>query len=469
MASTSAPVAAPHYTSKGPESGIKERYTSREYLDLEAERLWPSIWQLAGHQDQVPEVGDFFEYTIVDSSFLIVRSAPDEIKAFHNACRHRGMQLKVGSGNAAEIRCPSHAWTWELDGTLRSVTDGVDFDPAAVQPDCLALTECRVDTWAGLIFLNIDGQAPPLADYLDPVPTRLQPINLGHMSLVRIRTTVLDANWKLGHEAFIESYHIIGTHPQSLLYVDETGLAFEQHGDHGMHRLKPGGIGMPSSRLTGDEVPDRMDTLMALVGDMSDAGLYKGDERAEVDALGDQPAPAADGDAGEDSGDGADGGVDMGAVMDAALSLPEGASIGPFFAEMRRQVAAAQGVDLSDAEDADLLEFELWNVFPNFTVPCNAVDALVIRFRPNGRDPESCLVDVFYLERRAPGVEAKVEVEVYEHWTDCHWGRILEQDFTNLPRWQKAVHSPGFPGPIWGRQDGNNVNFHRALRDHVGR
>jgi phenylpropionate dioxygenase-like ring-hydroxylating dioxygenase large terminal subunit len=363
------------------------------------------------------------------------------------------MQLKAGTGSASELRCPSHAWTWNLDGSLKAVTDDFDFDPNAVAPDCVALNECRVDTWGGFVFINVDGQAPPLAEYLDPVPTRVAPVRLDEMSLVRVRSTVLDVNWKLGYEAFIESHHIVATHPQSLKYVDDTELVFEQQGDHGMHRVKQGGMGTPSARLVGDDVPDRLETLMALVGDMSDAGLYNNEG---VDDAGDAAAASDD-----------DGGVE--AMVAAALSLPDEISLGTFFAGVRRQVAEGQGIDVSATPDADLMAFELWNVFPNFTIPCNALDSLIIRWRPNGRDPESCLVDVFYLAHVAAGTKVEVQTEHYDRWTDGNWGQILEQDFTNLPKWQRAVHSPGFPGPIWGRQDGNNANFHRALGDYVGR
>lgn len=442
-----------YYTSKGPEIGIKHRYTSPQYVELEVERLWPRVWQLVCHEDQIPQVGDYLEYTIVDTSLLVIRSAEDEINVFHNVCRHRGMQLKSGRGTAVELRCPSHAWTWNVDGSLKSVTDDFDFDESAIAPDCISLAECRVDTWSGFVFVNLDGEAPPLLDYLTPVPDRVQPIKLDQMSLLRVRSTVVEANWKLGYEAFIESYHIVGTHPQSLKYVDETGLIFEQHGDHGMHDLRPGSIGTPSPRLPRDESPDRLETLMALVGDMSDAGLYNADEEAEVSGGSSQSVDGS--------------GADVEAMVEAALAVPEDESLGAFFAGMRRQLAAAKGVDLSDASDADLLAFELWNVFPNFTIPSNAADALVIRWRPNGRDPESSLVDVFYLERCRPGAENTVEVEEYDNWRDCQWGQILEQDFTNLPLWQKAMHSPGFEGPRWGRQDGNNANFHRALGEYL--
>ncbi|MEW6471473.1 MAG: aromatic ring-hydroxylating dioxygenase subunit alpha [Actinomycetota bacterium] len=440
MTEVLASVAPAQLRSSGPEIGIKERYTSPEFLALEAERLWPRVWQLVCHTSQIPSVGDFYEYTIVDQSFLLVRVAADRVKAYHNVCQHRGMQLKEGCGNASELRCPSHAWTWNLDGTLKAVTDAFDFDESAVAPGCLSLPECRVDSWGGFIFINVDGQAPPLLDYLAPVPSRLAALRLEAMTLTRVRSTVFRANWKLGYEAFVESYHVVGTHPQSLGYFDDTGLIFEQHGDHGMHRAREGGMGSPSRRLDWAEVPDKREALLTMLSDLGAAELFSEEEAGQLDAL-----------------------------LEMVAALPEETTIGSFFAGIRRQQAAAAGLDMSDVSDWDLLSGELWNVFPNFTIPSNALNALIIRFRPNGRDPDSSIMDLFNLELQGPNSPAApVSVEVYDDWRDCSsWGRVLEQDFSNLERWQQGVRSPGFQGPIWGRQDGNNGNFHRALTRYV--
>lgn len=426
--------------SSGPEIGIKDRYTSPAFLAREAERLWPRVWQLACHTDQIPSVGDFHEYTIVDQSFLLVRLADDRIKAFHNTCQHRGMQLKTGTGHATELRCPSHAWTWNLDGTLKAVTDSFDFDQAAVAAECLSLPECRVEVWGGFVFINVDGQAPPLAEYLAPIPERIKNIALDGMALTKVRSTVFDSNWKLGYEAFVESYHLIGTHPQSLMYFDDTELIFEQHGDHGMHRVKEGGMGSPSLRLDPDEIAGKREMLLTMLSDLGAADLYSDEEAAQMEAL-----------------------------LDMVDELPPEVSVGSFFANVRRQAAAAQGIELADVSDWDLLAGEVWNVFPNFTIPSNALNALVIRFRPNGWDPDTSIMDLYYLEHQGPDADTTGPVvEVYGHWRDCKtWGRVLEQDFTNLEFWQKGVRSAGYRGPIWGRQDGNNGNFHRALSHYT--
>ena len=107
----------------------KERYVSQEFFDLEMERLWPRVWQMACREEEVPNVGDFLEYIIGDQSILVTRSDPTTIRAFYNTCPHRGTRLAAGVGNFAtgEIRCRYHAWRFELDGTNKEVVDRFDF------------------------------------------------------------------------------------------------------------------------------------------------------------------------------------------------------------------------------------------------------------------------------------------------------------------------------------------------------
>src|SRR3546814_1412283 len=95
-----------------------ERYYSREFHDLEVEKLWRRVWQLACHEDEIPEVGDALVYDIASLSFIVVKTGEDEFSAYPNACRHRGRRLldcpKKGLTN---FRCPFHGWSWKLDGT----------------------------------------------------------------------------------------------------------------------------------------------------------------------------------------------------------------------------------------------------------------------------------------------------------------------------------------------------------------
>lgn len=112
----------------GPTLVPVERYTSRAFHDLEVEKVWKRVWQMACHEDDIPDVGDYHVYEIAHLSFLVVRTGPDDIKAYHNACLHRGKLLREESGKwAKELRCSFHGWSWNLDGSLREIPCRWDF------------------------------------------------------------------------------------------------------------------------------------------------------------------------------------------------------------------------------------------------------------------------------------------------------------------------------------------------------
>ena len=315
------------------------------------------------------------------------------------------------------------------------------FDQAAVAPEALRLPACKVEVWAGFVFINMDPDAIPLTEFLGEARPRVERNGIQNMACTRLRTTIIKANWKLCHEAFVETYHAIGTHPQALRYLDDTGMIFEQYGDHGMHRIKPGNMGKPSPRLDLDGT-DRRDLLEALMGDLTEFDFYNDEDVAQANAL-----------------------------IETVLELPEEVTVGSFFASLRRQQAEAEGVDLSPYSDADLLAGELWNIFPNFTIPCNAGNALSLRFRPNGLRHEECIFDVYYLKLFPQNADVPaMEHEFYKDWEETKiWGTVLTQDFTNLPKWQAGVHSRGYRGPVWGYPDGNVSNLHRAISDYLAK
>ena len=105
-----------------------EQFTSRAFHDLEVERVWNRVWQMACHEDDIPDVGDSLVYDIAHLSFLVVRTGPDSFKAYSNACLHRGRKLMEAHGTrASEMRCPFHGWTWHLDGKLKEIPCEWDF------------------------------------------------------------------------------------------------------------------------------------------------------------------------------------------------------------------------------------------------------------------------------------------------------------------------------------------------------
>ena len=148
--------------------------------------MWPCVWQMACRLEEIPEPGDFVEYEICDQSILVVRQADRSIKAFHNACRHRATQLCKGTGRlrAGQIVCPFHGWRWNLDGSNSFVYGEQGFAPECLQPDDIALQECKVDTWGACAWINMDPEARPLREALSPGAELLD--NIGADDMPRV-------------------------------------------------------------------------------------------------------------------------------------------------------------------------------------------------------------------------------------------------------------------------------------------
>ena len=104
-----------------------DRFISREWHERETDRLWGRVWQFACREEHLPYVGSYIVYEIVNMSFIVIRTSPEEIKAYRNACLHRGRQLKDYDGRCSELRCPYHGFTWQIDGRLKHIPARWDF------------------------------------------------------------------------------------------------------------------------------------------------------------------------------------------------------------------------------------------------------------------------------------------------------------------------------------------------------
>ena len=136
------------------------RYCSEDFQRLEYERLWPSTWQMACREEHIPKVGDYFVYDIADLSIIVVRTAEEDIRAFHNSCLHRGTTLVEGEGNTNVLRCPFHGFSWNLDGSFRGMP--ADWDFPQIDREDFCLPEAQVACWGGFVMVNPDGQAEQL-------------------------------------------------------------------------------------------------------------------------------------------------------------------------------------------------------------------------------------------------------------------------------------------------------------------
>jgi nitrite reductase/ring-hydroxylating ferredoxin subunit len=411
----------------------RARYTSPQFGALEFERLWSRVWQVACREDEITEVGDFCEYLIGDQSILVVRSAPDVIGAYYNTCLHRGTRLAEGSGHFDDecIRCRYHAWRYDLGGKLIEVVDPDEFAPI---PEDVCLGQVRVDRWGGFVWVCLDAGAPPLLEYLDPLPTLLAPYHLDRMQIRAYLSTVLPANWKVVVDAFNEGYHVQGTHPQILPWTDDVSLEYEPLGIHSHYGRLPNARRTlrPSPRLgLAEGEYDEGEILASFVAGLG--GLFYDDERALIERV--RSAP------------------------------PDGESLLSRYQKGRRQLLTMRGVAVEEFTDDQLTSADDVFFFPNMVGPIYPGTAIIFRVRPNGLDPDSAIKDTWFLEwpSRDEG-RKRARRRFYPDWTERDWGVITNQDYANMEHVQIGMKSRGGPGlRLNRRQEANVLHMHRMI------
>jgi len=196
--------------------------------EREAERLFAREWLCAGRADQVPEAGDYFCLDLLDEKLVVVRGRDDEIRVLSRICRHRGAEVAQGSGRADTFVCPYHAWAYHLDGRLAGapLLDRIEgFDRKACR-----LPEFRCELWEGWIFVNFDPDAAALGPQLVPLAKLLAPYAMAERVAAVTGTWESAFNWKVLVDNFMEAYHHLAVHrdtlqpilPAALSYVPES-------------------------------------------------------------------------------------------------------------------------------------------------------------------------------------------------------------------------------------------------------
>ena len=201
-------------TDIGPNEIPIEWYLSRAIHEREVERIWKKCWQATCREEDIPEVGDTWVYDMVGISLIIVRSRPDEIKAYYNACLHRGRALRECPGRVTQLKCPYHGFSWALDGRLNGVPAREEF-PQVNAAD-FRLPEVKVGLWGGFVFVNLDPESESLESFIGELPDHFTQWPLDDRTKTLHIMKRLPCNWKLAHEAFLEAFHVTTTHPQFL-------------------------------------------------------------------------------------------------------------------------------------------------------------------------------------------------------------------------------------------------------------
>jgi phenylpropionate dioxygenase-like ring-hydroxylating dioxygenase large terminal subunit len=428
----------------------KDAYFSHEYVALEAERLWPRVWQVACREEELKEVGDYVTYEVAHDSIIVVRTA-EGLRAHHNTCQHRGRKLTEGCGKANQFRCKYHGWRWNLDGSLGAVLDHEDWNGCPeMGAEDLRLSAVRVDTWGGFVFVNMDSNAQPLREFLAPVIEHLDCFEFEKLRYRWYKSVRLPCNWKVAQEAFNEGYHVAATHPQILPTQGDDRTTSVMKGPHGMfHYLNSKApIGAPSPRLNLPFPADLRPGIIEFHEQMErelKAIYTPRDVKATHRLMDEVPAETPP----------------MEMIM-KTIDFQRQAAIedGAGWPEMSLEQFARAGTD--------------WHVFPNLVMLMYPDGLLAYRSRPDGDDPDSCIYEIYSLARYAPGTEPPLKREYYhrkDEWredTVGKFGFILSQDFNNMEHVQQGMKSRGFrasrPNPV---QETSVSNFHRELLQYL--
>ncbi len=399
----------------------KEVFLSQSYHDLEVEKLWKKVWQMACREEDLPKVGDHIIYEIADLSIIVVRSASNQIRAFYNACLHRGTQLRISNGHVPFFQCPFHGWRWNLDGSIAQIPCRWEFDH--VDNEALRLPEIKVETWQGMIFVNFDPECQSLASYLENIPEQFRYIPFPPQERYTFVHMIkeMPANWKVTLAAFVESYHFSTTHPQVLPF---TGIAQNDVYQRHSRTILPVGVASP---YLGQIEPEALAKKIALF-------------------------------------EGAD---------PSLVNLPQGMTARAFAAHLARQrLQQTLGIDCSSLLDTDVLDVMSYLIFPNLVITPSLGFPVLLKFMPNGNDPNSSLMEVrLLLPCAAESRPAKVPIHrlgVNDSWAKVPGfekiGPIFDQDTANLHRMQRGLKASAKLGITLSKYQESIIrHFHQVL------
>jgi nitrite reductase/ring-hydroxylating ferredoxin subunit len=418
-----------------PERIPAKRYFDEEFYKLECEHLWPHVWQMACRLEQIPNVGDWVEFSNIGKSVIVVRTK-DGVKAYHNACRHRGVQLAQGHGNC-EIQgfiCPFHGWRWDIEGKNTFVYGKHLFSKEVLDHADLALAPCRVELWGGCAFINFDDNAPPLRECIGPLADRLDQYQVDKLRAEWWYGAVLPANWKVAMEAFMEGWHVMRTHPQ---LQDALGALY-----NGMYAQETGKTGPSNRNATARENIMSHFKHMELLSEGM-AGMCHAKDVATARTL-----------------------------LDVDLPEDPFEAVMTWYGMINHQVTTqgrARGEPTPDlnalavSHPIKAVEF----IFPHYFLLPFLSSMASYRIRPLG--PESCLFELWSLTLFPEGKEPEAPMEpVMLPYDSDKFPPIPRQDYSNIPRQQIGLHAGGFEFMRLSKdEEGLISNYQRVIDGYL--
>ena len=409
-----------------------ERYYSKEFMEREWEQLWTRVWLIAGPRSDLREPGDYFTFEIGRESIIVVLGDDEKVRAFYNVCPHRGNRIVQNDfGATSKFTCSFHSWCFNLDGSNETITDEETFRPGVLK-ERPRLSDVRVEEKAGLIFVNLDENAPPLDERYGLPDGYLEAYQLDKMVAVRHVVSEWGANWKTGVDAFYEVYHLHAVHPQTSTVMDDFGSQLDVY-PHGGSRM------IVALAKKSPREPDQESMEPGLQYMIAEAGMDPADY--DGDATGVRSAIQA----------------------------------------FKRARAERLDLGYDGLVDGQLTDSWATGIFPNVQIGLHPEGAFLMKFMPHPTDPERFFYDTITLYRVVDDPSFKVpdwmgqpegtdvsgdvraEKEIVPFGVQPDLGLVLDQDSELLPVVQKGIRSRGFKGPHWSEQEIRLRHFHAEL------
>ena len=414
------------------DSVTADRYTCAHYLQRELRQVWRQVWNIGGVSYQMPDPGDYLTAEIGHESVLLVRQDDGAVRGFLNVCPHRGTRItEAEEGTVERFHCPYHGWQFDRAGTVVAVPDEEDYRDSPCGK--ARLKEVRCEERFGLVWYNLDCDAPSLEGFLGAQITReLDSHRIGDMVRVLNITADAEANWKIITDNFNEAYHVKVLHPELIPYIaaDYQDCQFD---------LFPGGHNrgwfpafMPSQQDCSEVIGEPLKSMAAAWDVNSDD--FEG--RATWSEL--------------------------------RLAIQRS----------KRDLGVERGfAHYAYRSDYQLTDYVIYNLFPNNVITVGPDGVQLLRPRPHPSDPARCYFDHWWLVNRVAGQEMTpspaggpdlpVQDAEHEHiaYGEKTLGTTADQDLSIARSQQAGLASEGFQGFWMPDQERRVQAFHEHLND----
>ena len=413
---------------------IRDRYTTKEFMKLEWDHIWTKVWLRGGLSQDLQEPNSYITTEIGNWSILITRGEDGKVRAFHNVCKHRGNTLAQqprGIITGGTFKCGYHRWQYDALGKLVEAPDPETFPQGVCDPS-LHLDELPCEEWNGWVMYSLNPKVKPLKEWLGPMVEHLGAYNFDKMKLIMDMTVEWNCNWKASVDAFNETYHVWGTHPQLMDWLDDMNVQIDLYDIHNRY-LVPFGVPSPRPHIEQEEIGPNLKNYMTQNG--IDPETYEGNAQ-EV-------------------------------RRDIQLA--------------QRERAKTEGFDFSKLNDDQLSDDYHYCVFPNVTLNTHATNYMMFTQRPHPEDPNKCFYDLqmFTLpndteNKRTADVAkrggqdqsdgyVRPEHQYVKDGEEHTLGEVLDQDAHNLPFVQKGMNNPAYKGLWCGKQERRIIHFHQVV------